>query len=83
MFPRAYYVSEGSGLRESKDDEMREEDLCCVCKEFTPDLIRKSASLLFTKWVQCTSCFHWVHLGICTEKRVVSLGDNFLCIHCE
>ena len=75
--------------QERTDDqsEIQEEEKCCICRQFTPDEVRNSVSLIFTKlkWVQCSNedCKHWVHLGYCTPKRVIRRGEVFYCTHCE
>ena len=45
-----------------------ESDKCCVCGKFTPDEVRQSVFLIFTKWVACdrNGCDHWVHLNCST-----------------
>lgn len=69
---------------DSEDEcEITEEEKCCVCHKFTPDAIRQSVSIIFTKWVSCDNCPHWVHLAYCTPRRVVRRGDTYLCPHCD
>lgn len=75
---RQYFLSEDSG-----DVSISEEELCCICKMFTPHAVRNSTSLIFVKWVQCDKCRHWVHLNYCTDIRVVRIGDHYLCPHCK
>ena len=74
-------------LADSEDftDESVDEDdeKCCVCNKFTPDEVRQSISLVFTKWAQCDFCSHWVHLIYCTEVRFIRFGDKFACPHCK
>ncbi|XP_062582670.1 uncharacterized protein LOC134244417 [Saccostrea cucullata] len=71
-----------------EEEVVLEKDLCCVCKKFTPEEIRKSDMLIFTKWAQCDGmrngmpCKHWTHLRYCCSTRVVRLHDKFLCPHC-
>jgi hypothetical protein len=83
--PSHITVSDFAG--EDTDDqlEMQEEEKCYICRQFTPDEIRNSVSLIFTKRVQCSNedCKHWVHLGYCTPKRVIGRGEVFYCTHCE
>ena len=66
----------------SGESEIEESELCCVCKKFTPEELRKSISLVFAKWAQCDRCSHWVHLVYCTTQRVIRRGDEFVCMHC-
>lgn len=75
---RQYFLSE-----DSEDVSISEEELCCICKMFTPHAVRNSTSLIFVKWVQCDKCRHWVHLNYCTDIRVVRIGDHYLCPHCK
>ena len=75
-------LSSDHDLSDSSDDDMSESEKCCVCKLFTPAEVRHSVSLIFTKWVQCCKCPHWVHLGYCTNERVVRRADLFFCVHC-
>ena len=77
------YISEDSELETESESEISEEEKCCVCKLFTPTELRKSVSLVFTKWGQCVKCGHWVHLIYCSKVRVLRRGDSFLCMHCE
>ena len=64
------------------ESEIPEKDKCCICKLFTPVDVRNSIYIKLTKWVGCDRCSHWVHLGSCTEQRVVRKGDTFFCPHC-
>ena len=70
-------------MSEFSDEDMSESEKCCVCKLFTPLEVRYSVSLIFTKWVQCCKCPHWVHLGYCTKEKVVRRADLFYCCHCS
>ncbi|KAK3084919.1 hypothetical protein FSP39_021481 [Pinctada imbricata] len=72
-----------SGEAQDSEEAIKESDKCCVCKLYTPVEIRNSVSLIFTKWVACDNCSHWVHLIYCTEERVIRKGDQFLCKHCK
>ena len=69
---------------DSEDSEVviREEDKCCVCKEYTPEAVRKSSVLLFANWGQCEICQHWVHLKYCTKVVALRRGAVFKCVHC-
>lgn len=66
--PSAIYVD--SEFDSDNEAEITADELCCACKKFRPDKLKNGYVLEFTKWVQCTRCI-WVHLGICTEVRVV------------
>ena len=79
------YVSEDSELTDTDDESISEAEKCCVCKQFTPDPVRKGVAFEITGWVQCENnlCKHWVHLKYCTDIHVVRLGAHFLCTHCK
>ncbi|KAK3096618.1 hypothetical protein FSP39_001737 [Pinctada imbricata] len=62
---------------------INDEDKCCVCGLFTPKEVRDCISLVFTSWVQCDRCPHWVHLRFCTSERVIRKGVSFYCKHCK
>ena len=66
------------------DDQIEENEKCCVCKQFTPSEVRNSTSIIFTKWAKCDGieCPHWVHLRYCTQVTVIRRGDKFYCPHC-
>ena len=66
--PSAIYVD--SEFDSDNEAEITADELCCACKKFRPDKLKNGYVLEFTKWVRCTRCI-WVHLGICTEVRVV------------
>ena len=68
---------------QSDDDEIPDEEKCCVCKKYTPEAVRNSVSIIFPKWVQCDNCPHWTHLIYCTKVRVIRRGDSFFCCHCS
>ena len=46
-------------VNDSQDDEsdmeteLTDEQKCCVCRKYTPDEVRYSVSVIFTKWVKC------------------------------
>ena len=83
--PSAFYVD--SSDYDSEESE-NPDDLCCVCKKFTPIQVRQAVSIVFTKWAQCDGleghqCGHWVHLEYCSPVRVIRRGDVFLCPCCQ
>ncbi|MES9884149.1 MAG: hypothetical protein ABW185_25160 [Sedimenticola sp.] len=61
--------------------ESQEGDPCCVCKQWQPDELRRSAYVEFTKWGECCvpGCGHWVHLKYCTDVTVLRRSDVFNC----
>ena len=74
--------------QDTQEEDILEKNLCCVCGKFTPEEIRKSDLLIFTKWAQCDGmrngmpCKHWTHLQFCCSTRVVRLHTKFFCPHC-
>ena len=71
-------------INDSQDDEsdmeteITDEEKCCVCKKYTPDEVRYSVSVIFTKWVKCdrVGCPHWAHLKFCTDVSVIRKGTS-------
>jgi hypothetical protein len=53
-------VSDSAGEDIDDQSEIQEEEKCCICRQLTPDEVRNSVSLIFTKWVQCSNedCKH-------------------------
>jgi len=66
---------------QSSEDDVSEEDKCCVCKLFQPKELKNCVSLVFTKWAQCDhqNCGHWTHLIYCCKQKVVRRNDVFEC----
>ncbi|WAR16706.1 LOW QUALITY PROTEIN: hypothetical protein MAR_031300 [Mya arenaria] len=48
-------------------EEVPEEDLCCICKRFSP--ASSAYQLDIVNWGQCDKCSHWTHLKYCTPVR--------------
>lgn len=63
------------------DDDISEEEKCCVCHEFQPIELKQCVSLVFTKWAQrdIPQCNHWTNLVYCYKQRVVRRHDKFVC----
>ena len=78
-----------NSAEDSEEVEIGDDELCCVCKQFTPKEIRESDLLLLTKWAQCDGmrngfpCNHWTHLKYCCSTRVIRRNDKFFCPHCR
>ena len=64
------------------DEDIGEEEKCCVCKKWEPDEIRGSAYIAFVSWGKCDFCLHWTHLKTFTEIRVIRRDSVFRCPHC-
>ena len=66
-------------------EEIPETELCCLCRQFTPNKIRLGVDIELTKWVQCDNYRrkHWTHLKYCTSLRAVRRDTQFYCIHYE
>ena len=82
--PSHINIDSDSDLLSTDESEIDETEKCCVCSKYTPDQVRNSLDIKFTKWVQCanTECKHWVHLMYCTPLRAVRRDTVFYCTHC-
>ena len=82
--PSHINIDSDSDLLSTDESEIDETEKCCVCSKYTPDQVRNSLDIKFTKWVQCanTECKHWVHLIYCTPLRAVRRDTVFYCTHC-
>jgi len=73
--PSCVYVEDDSlkkYLQEDTDDEeVPEEEKCCVCRKLTPEKVRQGFVLTIVNWVQCDRFQLSVHLTYCTQIRVV------------
>jgi hypothetical protein len=47
--PSHVTVSDSAGEDTDDQSEIQEEEKCCICRQFTPDEVRYSVSLIFTK----------------------------------
>ena len=61
---------DSTDVESDMESEILDDEKCCVCNKFTPDEVRLSISVIFTKWVKCDNrkCLHWTHLKYCTDK---------------
>lgn len=61
------------------------EQLCCVCKAWSPPGLKNCPDLAIVNWARCSEedCQHWCHLRFCTKVRVVRRHTFFRCPHCE
>ncbi|XP_052778555.1 uncharacterized protein LOC128215995 [Mya arenaria] len=62
-------------------EEVHAEDLCCICKRFSP--ATSAYHLDIVNWGQCDKCSHWTHLKYCTPVRCLRRDSEFLCPHCS
>ncbi|CAC5364057.1 unnamed protein product [Mytilus coruscus] len=83
--PSHIYIDDSMDFSDTDDEEILEIELCCVCKQFTPNQIRLGVGVELTKWVQWDNyrCKHWTHLKYCTELRAVRRNTKFYCMHCK
>ncbi|WAR29262.1 LOW QUALITY PROTEIN: hypothetical protein MAR_002830 [Mya arenaria] len=65
----------------SSDTE--KEDLCCVCRKFSPEPMNVAFTIELVNWGECDKCGHWTHLKYCSQVKVVRRHDEFLCPCCE
>ena len=69
-------------LTSGPDDDVSDDDKCCVCNKFAPPKSREPTWVVdIMKRANCSNCSHWVHLGYCSEGRVVRRHSTFLCPH--
>ena len=64
-------------------DPLSPEDMCCVCKLYSPIDLKNSPFIKIVNWGQCSVCGHWVHLKFCTKEVALRRNSTFLCIHCK
>ncbi|CAC5387135.1 unnamed protein product [Mytilus coruscus] len=83
--PGHIYIDDSMDFSDTDGEEIPEIELCCVCKQFTPNQIRLGVGGELTEWVQCDNyrCKHWTHLKYCTELRAVRRNTKFYCMHCK
>jgi hypothetical protein len=65
------------------DEQIADEDLCCVCKKWSPPNHNDHPDLKIITWAYCDNCSHCVHLKFCTPVRVVRRLSTFLCPCCD
>ncbi|XP_052809180.1 jerky protein homolog-like [Mya arenaria] len=63
--------------------EVAEEDLCCVCRKFSPEPMNVAFTIELVNWGECDKCGHWTHLKYCSQVKVIRRQDEFLCPCCE
>ncbi|VDI72324.1 Hypothetical predicted protein [Mytilus galloprovincialis] len=80
--PSHKYIDDSMDFSNTNDEEIQEVELCCVCKQFTPNQIRHGVGVELTKWVQCDNylCQRWTHLKYCTELRAVRRNTKIYCM---
>ena len=78
---RRIEYSEDFSSSENESD-VDESSKCIICKRFSPDS-SKRPDIIIVKWGQCDTCLGWVHLGFCSNVRVLRRGDSFLCPNCD
>jgi len=69
-------------LPDSDSDVETDDVPCCMCACMAPEKLQHNTPLVFVKWVQCSKCSHWAHVGFCTLTRVFRRGDVYVCPHC-
>jgi hypothetical protein len=65
------------------EEKIADEDLCCVCKQWSPPYHNDHPDLKIITWAYCDNCSHCVHLKFCTPVRVVRRLSTFLCPCCD
>jgi hypothetical protein len=72
--------------RKCDNSDIPESDKCIVCHHLCPQYRNKCPYLTIVKCGgggSCDKCDGLVHLAICSEVRVLRLGDTFLCPNCK
>ncbi|XP_052771636.1 uncharacterized protein LOC128211197 isoform X1 [Mya arenaria] len=72
-----------SEYSEQVEEEVAEEELCCVCKKFAPEPMNPMNHLELLSWGECERCGHWTHLKYCCSVKVLQKQDKFLCPCCD
>ena len=77
--PSHINITDSLDETDESDMEITDDEKCCICKKFTPEEVRNSVSVIFTKWVKCDGegRSHWAHLKYCTTVSVIRRGDTF------
>ena len=57
--------------------------MLCLWEIHPRNPVRYSELVIFTKWVSCDGCKHWIHLIYVTNVWVVRRGDAFFCPNCS
>ena len=72
----------GMNNAQSQDDISDDDsnDICCVCKRFSPPGNRVNYIRIGFMWIQCEVCEHWVHYR-CFPGKIIREG--FKCPHCN
>ncbi|XP_053372904.1 uncharacterized protein LOC123565518 [Mercenaria mercenaria] len=65
------------------EEEIPEEELCCICKKWSPPNLADHPGIKLINWAYCDRCTHCVHLAFCSSVRVVRRHTSFLCPCCE
>jgi hypothetical protein len=68
---------------DSDDFDVNDEDLCCVCKCFSPPWKADLQHIVIVNWGQCSKCLHWTHLAFCSPVRTLRRHSVFYCPHCD
>ena len=70
-------------VSDSEDENVDENDCCCICKSFYPPQNKCLDHIVIVNWGQCSHCSHWTHLSFCSPVRVLRMHSIFLCPHCD
>ena len=57
---------------EEDDTPVEDNEVCCVCKLFSPKEMRQRKDICFLNWAQCDKCGHWCHLKFCVPQVSVA-----------
>ena len=47
------FAYDSTNVESHMESEILDDEKCCVYDKFTPDEVRLSISVIFTKWVKC------------------------------
>ena len=73
----SHILVESPDFEKHQSDNEEDDEVCCVCKLFSPVDLQRMTSLVIVNWAQCNKCGHWTHLKFCTKTIVCRKNESF------